>query len=120
MRNGMAETIAEAEAQPLTLPALQDWREFALLLDGYMIANEMGIDYVQWSAEQDERYEQTGIWNLSVLELRLMLFYACRQERWTSLPGDWYYSKMADSLLRAISAQTGLAYQPVEIPPAGE
>jgi hypothetical protein len=116
----MAETIAEAVAQPIELPSLKDWRQFALLLDGYMIAKEMGLDYSAWAEKQEERYRQTGDWTLSVLELRLMLFYACRQERWTSLLGDWYYSKMADSLLRAISAQTGLAYQPVEIPPAGE
>ncbi|KXK52494.1 MAG: hypothetical protein WA009_09720 [Phototrophicaceae bacterium] len=45
MRDGMAETVAEAEAQTLVLPKFEDWREFALLLDGYMVAEELGLSF---------------------------------------------------------------------------
>lgn len=110
MRNGMAETIAEANAQLYTLPArLDDWRRFALLIDGYKIAEELGISLGDWVQEKQRHFDQTGQWDLNVLELRIMVFQKQRSDYWA---GYTYHEQdeAVDSLLRAISQHTGLPY----------
>lgn len=110
MRNGIAETIAEANAQVFVLPPrLEDWRPFALLIDGYKIAEEIGISLGDWIQEKQRHFEQTGQWDLNVLELRIMLFQKQRSDYWA---GYTYHEQDAavDSLLRALSNQTGLPY----------
>lgn len=110
MRNGMAETVAEANAQQYTLPAnLENWGAFALLIDGYKIAEELGIDLAEWIETQQQRFEQTGRWDMTVLELRLMLFQKQRSNYWA---GYTYHEQdeAVDSLLRALSQKTGLPY----------
>ena len=110
MRNQMAETVAEANAQTLTLPAeLDSWRTFASLLDGYAIAQELGFDLKHWAPLREGRFAQTGKWNLNALELRLMLFYEFRADY---MSGYTYHERdeTVDSLLRALSQLTGLPY----------
>ncbi|MCC6801845.1 MAG: hypothetical protein IT319_03085 [Anaerolineae bacterium] len=110
MSSQPARTKAEAEAQAFSLPArLDDWRRCAVLLNGYEVAKDMGFDLMRWGDEQFKAWRATGTWNLDVLELRLMLFMAFRASYWS---GYTYHEhdEMADSLLRAISAQTGLPY----------
>ena len=110
MRGNMAETVAEAEAQQFRLPEkFENWRSFAGLLDGYKIAAEMGLDLPAWGREQQARYQQNRRWDLSVLELRLMLFYQFRADYWT---GYDYHERdaMVDDLLRALSKKTGQPY----------
>jgi hypothetical protein len=115
MRDGRAETVAEAEAQRYTLPArLDDWRQCAALIDGYKIAKELDFELIPWANEQGDRWRASGTWgDLSLLELRLMLFAAFRADY---MGGYTYheYDEIADSLLHAISAKTGLLY------PSGE
>ncbi len=109
MRDGMAETVAEAEAQTLVLPKFEDWRQFALLLDGYMIAEELGLSFHEWGAQREQHWEETGRWDLDVMQLRVMMFYCCRREYWT----DWYgnqHDQLADSLLWEFSRMLNLPY----------
>lgn len=104
-----AETIAEAEAQTITLPEFQHWRAFAIQIDGYKIAEEMGLNFHDWIETQIKKYRETGSWDLTVLELRLLLFYAFRADYFTGY--DYTeHDEMADSLLSAISVRTGLPY----------
>src|SRR5436190_13337836 len=66
IRNEMAKTDAEANAQSFTLPAeLDSWRTLAGVLDGYEIAKELGFDLKEWAALQEGRYAQTGKWDLN-------------------------------------------------------
>jgi hypothetical protein len=115
MRNGMAETVAEANAQQFTLPArLDDWLEIAMLLDGYTVGQELlGLDVISWGNDQQQQYDLTGQWDLTVLELRLMLFHFWRVDYWT---GETYHEldPYVDSLLHALSQQTGLPYPAVD------
>jgi hypothetical protein len=114
MRNGMAETIAEAEAQEIQIPQKFDdreWRQFAGLIDGYKIAKEMGIDFHRWGYERQQKYEQTGRWDLNLLELRVMLFYQYRADY---MSGWTYHERdhLVDSLLQVLSDTTGQPYTP--------
>jgi len=66
----MARSVAEAEAQQFILPDRfsDKWRSFAMLINGYAIAEELGFDLHSWGAEQERRFKESGSWNLSVLE----------------------------------------------------
>ncbi len=106
-----AVTKAEAEAQQFTLPLhLDDWREFAGLLDGYKIGEELGFDLIAWGHAQEQYFEQAQKWDLEVLELRLMLFYEFRADH---MSGYTYHERddLVDSLLHALSRQTGQPYE---------
>ena len=106
-----AKTPAEAEAQVFSLPAqLKDWRKCAVLIDGYAIAQELGFELMPWGAKKAKAWQSSASWDLNnLLELRLMLFWTFRADYWS---GYTYHEHddMADSLLRAISARTGLPY----------
>lgn len=105
-----ATSVAAANAQDFTLPSqLGDWRSFAGLLDGYQIAEELGFKLADWAIVQEQRYEQSGQWDLNVLELRLMLFFQFRADH---LAGYTYHERddVVDSLLRALSQHTGKPY----------
>ncbi len=105
-----AATAAAANAQQFVLPVrLEEWRAFARLLDGYKIAKELSFDLRDWGYAQEQRFEQSQQWDLSVLELRLMLFYQFRADYMT---GYTYHERdaLVDSLLRALSRQTGQPY----------
>src|SRR5688572_11544054 len=109
MEKKRAVTIAEAQAQTLTLPTFEGWRTFAGLMDGYKIADELGLDFHAWVIEEQKRWRETGRWDLDVLHLRLMLFQAFRSDYMTG----WDYTEhddIADSLLRALSEQLGQPY----------
>jgi len=107
--NNIAQTVAEANVQSFTLPALRDWREFAGLLNGYDVAKELGFDVIEWGSQQETIYTRSGDWELNVLELRLMVFFEYRADYFT---GYTYHERddIVDSLLQALSIQTGLPY----------
>jgi len=104
-------TGADAQAQDFTLPALEDWKDFARSIQGYQITKELGLDFHKWTLDQFDQWKETKQWDLDVLHLRIMLFYAVRRDYWT---GYTYteHDEMADSLLQAISKKTGLPYTP--------
>ncbi len=107
-----AKTRAEAEAQDFTLPArYDDWGRFASLIDGYAIAEEMGLGKLtDWVRPQIRVFEQTGEWPVeTVMELRLLLFFKGRQGHFYGEPEHETF-KVVHSLLKAISQRTGLPY----------
>ena len=110
MDGSQAKTAAEAQAQVLTnLPSFAAWREFAGLLNGYAVAEDLGLNFHEWGAEQEKCWQDTRRWKLDVLHLRLMLFYVFRADYFTG----WTYTEhdeIADSLLQALSEQSGLPY----------
>lgn len=103
--------VAQAEAQTLVLPAFKDWRRFAGSLNGYRIADELGIDLWAWSAEKRKHWEQTGQWALGVLSLRLVLFATFRYDYMTG----YIYTEQdeyADSILQELSRLLDQPYTP--------
>ncbi len=101
MTSKMASTVAEAQVQAFTVPDMDEWRQFASLVDGYSVGQELGFHVIDWSREQQVRYEETGTWDLSVLELRLMIFAQQRIDRWS---GMTYHEcdHIVESLLAAL------------------
>lgn len=70
----------------------------------------MDIDFGQWDVPR-KPFTSKGSWELTILELRLMLFYEFRADYRTG----WGYHErddLAESLLRALGEQTGLPYNP--------
>ena len=115
MSDKRAETVAEAQSQTFTIPEFADWRGFAGLINGYKIAEELGLDFPKWGTEQKERWETSNQWDLDLLHLRIMLFYTYRADYMTG----WDYTEhneMADSLLQVISEITGQPYEPLSDP----
>lgn len=109
MANSRATTVSEAEAQRFELPAFKNWRQFAALIDGYQIAEELGLDD-SWYSTRKQHWKTTGEWNLDTLQLRLMLFFAFRSDYMT---GYTYteHDDIVDSLLQALSQQLDLPYE---------
>ena len=107
----MIGTVAEALAQDFTLPEFGEWRTYASSLNGYKIAEELGLEFTTWTVDQMTCWKDTNHWDLDVLQLRLMLFYTLRLDYWTG----YTYTEQdgtVDSLLQAISQKTGKAYTP--------
>jgi hypothetical protein len=109
-------TVIDAQTQTFTLPEKFDdqmWRQFARLIDGYAIAQELGFDLRTWGETQETAYRQSGIWHLNILELRLMLFYQFRADY---MGGYTYHERdgLVDSLLAALSEATEQPYQRIE------
>ncbi|MBI5671656.1 MAG: hypothetical protein HZC41_26990 [Chloroflexi bacterium] len=105
----IAKTIAEAEAQSFTLPVYDRWFEFAHLLDGYAICDEMGVDWKDWARRCLEKLEANPE-SVTVLEARLLLFFKARMQRFTL--GVESYASIND-LLKLIAHKTGQAYAPL-------
>jgi protein-S-isoprenylcysteine O-methyltransferase Ste14 len=107
-----AKTRAEAEAQQFSLPArYEDWGRFASLIDGYAIAEEMGLGKLtDWVRPQMRAFEQTGAWSVeTVMELRLLVFFKGRQGHFYG-EAEHETFKVVHSLLKAIAQRTGLPY----------
>lgn len=97
-----AKTVAAANAQQFVVPvSLDAWRTFAGLIDGYAIAEELGIDLGGWAAEHAQLYAASGEWQLDVLGLRLMLFVQFRADY---MGGYTYHERdpIVESLLQAL------------------
>lgn len=45
----LVKTVVEAEAQVLTVPPFSEWRQFALMLSGYELAQELGFRLGEWA-----------------------------------------------------------------------
>jgi len=103
MTDEIIRTLEEAERQPFTLPALGDWVEFAALIDGYTIANELGFDLLDWANKRIDNYRETGYWHANIMELRLLLFFFFRADHFAG-GSSW---AEANSLLIELSRQTG-------------
>ena len=108
MPNRKATSIEEANAQQFDLPNFKNWRQFAGLIDGYQILEELQLDK-SWYGEQKSLWETTGTWELDALHLRLMLFFAFRSDY---MSGYTYkeHDDIVDSILHELSQQLDLPY----------
>ncbi|HEX7005405.1 MAG TPA: hypothetical protein VF168_14570 [Trueperaceae bacterium] len=84
-----AATLAAAEAQHLAVPHPDRWFEFAHELDGYAIAEELGVDLSRTCSRLMDEHGATGRWARSLLELRLVLFFLARASRFTAGLTAW-------------------------------
>jgi hypothetical protein len=107
--DGMAETLEEANAQMLTIPIFEGWFRFAHTLSGYNIfARLRRADSIGDLRHKHTRtYYETGRWEGSLLELRLVLFMEARAQRHGAYPGyhpdeDPKFRAMMTDLLDAI------------------
>lgn len=66
----MAKTVAAAQNQTFTVPDYEGWVQFAHLLDGYSICDDMGIAFQDWFRDTGARYDSDPD-QLSVLDLRI-------------------------------------------------
>lgn len=109
MTDDRANTVAQANAQHITLPEFKAWRRFAATIDGYAIAEEIDLDHRTWYTEQEQQWQTSGEWALDVLHLRLMLFFAFRRDY---MAGYTYteHDAIVDSLLHALSRQLNQPY----------
>lgn len=112
-----ASTVAEANQQQFTIPkSLADnWRGFAGLINGYTIAEELNAKETKWSVDVvQQAMEQGGFASdVSILDLRLMLFFAFRTDYFTG----YTYTELnaeVDFILQALSEKTGQPYTPLE------
>ena len=107
MNDETARTIKAAEAQVFELPEYDYWVQFAHLIDGYAICEELGVRDTLWFEEHYEQF-QTDPKSLTVLDARLMLFFEARQMRFSSGPDNF---TLINGLLQLIAEKTEKPYQ---------
>lgn len=66
--------ILQDSLTKIDVPRFEDWKSFALSFDGELMCRQMSIRPTAWYSQQMKMYKQRGEWNLSLLELRLMLY----------------------------------------------
>ena len=104
-----AKTIADAENQQFTVPATySDWGEFAHLLHGYAIFEEMGVERRYWLTLRREF--EAGERDLTVLEARLILFFEARRHHFDPYNQNYV---LVNNLLHFIAQKTGQLYMPL-------
>ncbi len=82
----MVSTVEEANAQTLDVPEYDGWFAFAHLLNGYDVADELGLELGTFSNEKSKLYGRTGMWEGTLLELRMVLFFEARALRMAGAP----------------------------------
>jgi predicted nuclease of predicted toxin-antitoxin system len=60
--------------ETLSLPSFANWRQFAMEFDGEAYCRENALRPTAWYAQQMKRRKQKGVWDLSLVELRLLLY----------------------------------------------
>ncbi len=80
--DGGARLMSEANSMDLKQPRYDEWKQFAALLDGEKVCREMGIRPTAWYAQQLRNFKKAGVWNLSLLELRLMLYLEANKAKY--------------------------------------
>jgi predicted nuclease of predicted toxin-antitoxin system len=88
----------------LDVPQYKAWKPFAMAFDGESMCRQMGIRPTAWYAQQMKNYKQTGAWNLSLLELRLMLYLEANKVKYN---GGVENRERVESLLTEIRKQIG-------------
>lgn len=116
------ESVAAAEAQVLVvpIPTLERWVELAHTLNGYALAEELGVDLGELSHRLRSGYWATGEWVGTLLELRMVLFHEARAIRFVGgLDEDPEYSAEVAALLNAIAVADDERRRAEPEPPAG-
>lgn len=110
-RDSVAKTAEQATAQNFTPPAefTTDWPALAATLDGYAIAEELGFDLMEWAPEHLRLIQNGRKPELSLLELRLVLFYVYRSDYFGG--GSNSHALYADDLFAAMAEQCGQIYR---------
>jgi hypothetical protein len=75
-----------AEAERLKIPPIEHyskWYDFARLVNGYALAEEVAIDLKKWGRQQHLHWRETGKWHLPISALLMMLFYFWRRQHMT-------------------------------------
>ena len=110
-KNSVASTVAEANAQRFEPPRSFDeqWRECARTIDGYAIAEELGRDLMEWGPMNLELVCRGGRTGLSLLELRMVLFYLQRSDYFVG--GSSSNEVRADQVFAEMAAVVGQPYR---------
>ena len=111
-----AQTVAEANAQEMRLAtcelnlASNVWLGYAYTLDGDLIATELGINLLDWGGEKVRKYRFAKEWQLSLLELRLLLYVFARlAENYFGETIDIF--EIVHSILTEIHNRKGIIYK---------
>jgi len=118
----LVESVATAGAQSLVVPApmVERWFDFAHTLNGYALAEELGVDLGAMSERLWSGYRETGRWAGTLLELRMVLFHAARAIRFVGgLDEDPRYLADIAALLNAIAVSDDVRWQNGPEPPDG-
>jgi predicted nuclease of predicted toxin-antitoxin system len=96
-----ANKLHQAQDSPMNfdVPRFEDWKSFAMSFDGESMCRQMGIRPTAWYAQQMKAYKQTGMWKLSLLELRLMLYLEANKVKYN---GGVENRERIESLLTAM------------------
>jgi predicted nuclease of predicted toxin-antitoxin system len=86
------------------LPSFANWRQFAKEFDGEGYCRDNAIRPTAWYAQQVKRHKQTGAWDLSLIELRLLLYLEANKVKYN---GGIENRERVESLLDAVSKQVG-------------
>lgn len=103
LEESVASTVAKANAQGFEPPRFFDeqWRECAQTIDGYAIAEELGLELTEWGSINLELVSRGGRTGLNFLELRLVLFFLQRSDYFSGgsssneVPADQVFAEMA-------------------------
>ena len=110
-RDPVAKAAEQAEAQNFTPPTefTTDWPAIAATLDGWSIADEPGLDLMEWAPEQLQLIQDGRKPELSLFELRPVLFCAHRSNhfRGVSSSNEHY----ADDPFAGMAEQCGQSYR---------
>jgi predicted nuclease of predicted toxin-antitoxin system len=88
----------QAEREKFIAPDYVHWRAFAESLDGEALCREKGIRK-GWYAQQCREYARTGEWRLSIVELRLILYFEANKSKYN---GGIENRARVESLLNAL------------------
>lgn len=84
------------------------WNQLRFLIDHRAIVQEMGINLRIWGREQLKRYQETKQWELSRVELLLMLWVFHHRHR---MSGGSCYAYEIDHILQVLAKQTDNLYR---------
>lgn len=102
------QTWEEAEqVEPITISGYKDWYRLARLVNGYELATQKGFDLKKWGRQKHINWQDTHRWDLSLIELLMMLFYFWRKQHMT---GGASWGEEIDSILHEIAQLKGQKY----------
>ncbi len=115
MKPPMLKSVEEFSESMIEFSEYHEWHDIAYIIDGYEILKEMGFHdsqaQVGWKKEKFRMYERDQKWNLSTIELLILLFLEDRRIRFV-IAGEKF--DVINSLLIEVAQQTNNNYEPNE------
>ena len=113
MREFKFKTLSDFDTKSIEFSSYFEWQDLARSIDGYRIMQEIGLNSRTermgfWKSNKNS-WKSTGIINLPVSELLLLLFIERNKLRFVSGGEDYDF---VNALLIEIAKQTGINYQP--------